>query len=157
MATINIKRQIPAHPKPPTCDVVKRTTYGVDVFDITVFSCLSQNLQHLICQRLTSWATLTWTTGKFCVDKTLWFTYLSQDSSLLKILRQQEIHQPTPKCLQHIRQSRSSQWFEKAFLKSHSNLQISFQFDTNTSCGISSVCALLHCRWCVSRCVCVCV
>lgn len=53
LATINIKRQIPAHPKPPpTCDVVKRTTYGVDVFDITVFSCLSQNLQHLICQKI---------------------------------------------------------------------------------------------------------
>ena len=90
LATINIKRQIPAHPKPPTCDVVKRTIYGVDVFDSTVFSCLSQNLQHLICQRLTSWAKLTWTTGKLCVDKTLWFTYLSQDSSLLKILRQQK-------------------------------------------------------------------
>ena len=26
------------------------------------------------------------------------------------------------------------------FLRSHSNIQISFQFDTDTSCGISSVC-----------------
>ena len=91
-----------------TC--LKELQYRREVFDITLLcliSCFSQNTQHLTCWRWISWGIMALhgitvmqlykyyskahlTTEKFWVNKTLWFTYLSQGSSLLNILWQQK-------------------------------------------------------------------